>query len=89
MGEIWYATGAVWWANPIEVANVVKATEKQVTVQFTYGTRQRSRRDYFPTWVEARDALVARSEKSVAEAEVRLERERSFLAKIKALEEPT
>lgn len=88
----WYKAGHYSHNNPIEAVDVIHETDKMVVLANKYRTSGESksakRSDYenfFPTWQEAYDFLVAKAQKSVNRCEAQLERARKELEEAKAI----
>lgn len=91
----WYKAGG-WEEDLIVPVEVIKETDKQITYMrpsYYNGAKPSESRvakrsgyeNFFSTWQEAHDFLLARARRSVEAAEDRLNSERADLAKIEAL----
>lgn len=84
--------------NTIEPVRVVKETSKRLTIEVPgiFGTETRQlvvsksgqKGQYYPTWPEARDALLALLDREIACRERRLEQAKQSRAKVAALIPP-
>lgn len=94
--EIWYRTGG-YRKNLIEPVNVVKATDKTLTIRDPdwngkpYESRSAITSSYcqhFRTWDEARAHLMEKSERRIESLRRELEAEKSRLGNIRGLKKP-
>jgi hypothetical protein len=82
--ETWFLTGS--YRREIEPVSVERSTESSVWVKGRRCARITGWGAYYPTWQEAKDALVAAAEKRVASATAALTYANEQLAKMKSLE---
>ena len=95
--EIWYRTGG-YGKDLIEPVNVVKATEKTVTILRPAGWNGKPKEDrsainssyhnHFRTWDEAQAYLIAKSQGRIESLRRQLEVEKSHLGNIRSLKKP-
>jgi hypothetical protein len=85
----WYR---IDWNNNIKPVEVVKVTKSFITIRNLYADGTDSRlsigREFFPSWRDAKDFLIARSVQRIENAEHSLAIHRKELAKFQALVEP-
>ena len=82
-----------YWERRIEPVQVERFTEQSVWID---GRRRARMSDgygridgYFPTWAEARDALLEEAEGKVASIRLQLEQANGKLGNIRGMKEPT
>lgn len=98
MSETWFKTGG--WKEKIQPVEVVKTTEKFVTIReerFSFGPKKFDERRcakegsydrYFPTWEEAHAYLLNKAEAKLVSARRSLELAQGELGNVKGMKKP-